>query len=34
VPNITSLGACYKKIHLVNVNACLLARTRAYWHAL
>jgi len=23
VPNIISLGACLKKIHLVNVGACL-----------
>jgi len=23
VPNIMSLGACFKKIHLVNVSACL-----------
>jgi len=23
MPNIMSLGACFKKIHLINVSACL-----------
>jgi len=33
VPNIISLAACLKKIHLVNVSACLLRQNWRYFSA-